>query len=143
MFTGSYEHSVDGKGRIIIPSKYREELGDTFIVTKGIDGCLLIYPMNTWEDFVSDLSKLPGNKMEGRMIQRYFLASATEVELDKQGRALINASLRDFAGIGKNIVLAGLINKIEIWDKDKWDANVSDKDMDKMAEQMLEYNIRF
>lgn len=143
MFTGSYEHSVDGKGRIIIPSKYREELGDKFVVTKGLDGCLLIYPMNTWADFVADLSKLPGNKKEGRMLQRYFLAAATETELDKQGRAILPSALREFAGLSKNVVLVGLINKIEIWDKDKWDEDYSSKDMDEMAEQMLEYDIRF
>lgn len=143
MFTGSYEHSVDGKGRIIIPSKYREELGEKFVVTKGLDGCLLIYPMNTWADFVADLSKLPGNKKEGRMLQRYFLAAATETELDKQGRAILSSALREFAGLSKNVVLVGLINKIEIWDKDKWDEDYSSKDMDEMAEQMLEYDIRF
>lgn len=143
MFTGSYEHSVDSKGRIIIPAKFRDELGENFVITKGIDGCLLIYPMNKWEAFVDDLGKLPGNKKEGRMLQRYFLANAQETELDKQGRGLIPAGLREWAGITKNIVLVGMIKKIEIWDKEKWDENNTYKDMDEIADKMFEFDISF
>lgn len=142
VFTGSYEHSVDTKGRIIIPSKFREELGERFIVTQGLDGCIFIYPMNKWEEFVEQLQKLPGNK-EGRKLHRYFLAYATEVEIDKQGRALIPQGLRDMAEITKNVVLVGVIGKIEIWDKTKWEQENTYKDMDEVAERMAEFDLRF
>lgn len=142
MFTGSYEHSVDVKGRIIIPSKLRDGLGDTFIITKGVDGCLLIYPMEEWENFVLDLKKLPSNK-EGRMLQRYFLASAIETEFDKQGRALLPQNLREHANINKNVLLVGLMNKIEIWDVDVWSKNTGEKNIEEVFDEMTEYGIRF
>lgn len=142
MFTGSYEHSVDAKGRIIIPSKLRDGLGDTFIITKGVDGCLLIYPMEEWENFVLDLKKLPSNR-EGRMLQRYFLASAIETEFDKQGRALLPQNLREHANINKNVLLVGLMNKIEIWDVDVWSKNTGEKNIEEVFDEMTEYGIRF
>ena len=98
MFTGSYEHTVDAKGRLIVPSKFREELGEKFIITFGLDGCLYMYPMNKWEEFVTQLSALPGGR-QSRELQRYFLASAVESEIDKQGRTLIPAVLREKTGI--------------------------------------------
>lgn len=94
MFMGTYDHSIDAKGRVIVPAKFREELGDSFVVTLGLDGCLFVYPQEDWEDFVKQLRELPGSK-EARKLQRYFMAGAASCELDKQGRTLIPANLRE------------------------------------------------
>lgn len=143
MFTGSYEHTVDTKGRIIVPSKFRDELGEKFIITFGLDGCLYMYPMNKWEDFVNKLSSLPGGK-QSRELQRYFLASAVESEIDKQGRTLIPAQLREKVNIEKNVMIVGMMGKIEIWDKILWDKNNSELgDINEIAEQLAEYNLNF
>ena len=142
MFTGEYEHSVDSKGRIIMPSKYREALSDEFVVTLGLDGCLFIYPNEEWEKFVLQLKELPGNK-EARQLQRYFLAGAANVEMDKQGRFLIPAKLREAAGLTKDIVTVGVLTKLEIWSKEKWEANNIYENMDEIAEHMSEFNLKF
>ena len=142
MFTGEYEHSVDSKGRIIMPSKYREALADEFVVTLGLDGCLFIYPNEEWEKFVLQLKDLPGNK-EARQLQRYFLAGAATVEMDKQGRFLIPAKLREAAGLTKDIVTVGVLTKLELWSKDKWEANNIYENMDEIADHMSEFNLKF
>ena len=143
MFTGSYEHTVDTKGRLIVPSKFREELGNKFIITFGLDGCLYMYPMNKWELFVEQLSNLPGGK-ESSELQRYFLASAVESETDKQGRTLIPASLREKTGIKKDIMVVGMMGKIELWDKELWDKNNAELgDINEIAERLSEYNLNF
>ncbi|MGP1611997.1 MAG: division/cell wall cluster transcriptional repressor MraZ [Catonella sp.] len=143
MFTGSYEHIVDNKGRLIIPSKFREELGEKFIITFGLDGCLYIYPMEKWESFLEQLYNLPSGK-KSRELQRYFLAAAVESEVDKQGRTLIPAMLRERANIDKNIVIVGMMGKIELWDKELWDKNNSEfGEIDEIAEQMAEFNLNF
>ena len=104
---GTYDHSIDAKGRVIVPAKFREELGDSFVVTLGLDGCLFVYPQEDWEDFVKQLRELPGSK-EARKLQRYFMAGAASCELDKQGRVLIDQKLREHAGLDKEVVLAGV-----------------------------------
>ena len=143
MFTGSYEHTVDAKGRLIVPSKFREELGEKFIITFGLDGCLYMYPMNKWEDFVKQLSGLPGGK-QSRELQRYFLASAVESEIDKQGRTLLPATLREKVNIEKNVMIVGMMGKIEIWDKELWDNNNAEfGDINEIAERLAEYNLNF
>lgn len=143
MFTGSYEHTVDSKGRIIVPSRFREELGETFVITLGLDGCLFMYPMKKWEEFVSQLQTLPANA-EGRKFQRYFLAAASESEIDKQGRTLLPASLREKVGIAKNIMLIGMMGRIEIWNKELWDKNNEELgDMNEVAEHLAEFNLNF
>lgn len=143
MFTGSYEHTVDAKGRLIVPSKFREELGEKFIITFGLDGCLYMYPMNKWEDFVNQLSTLRGDK-DSRALQRYFLASAVESEIDKQGRTLIPATLREKVNIEKNVMIVGMMGKIEIWDKELWDNNNAEfGDINEIAERLAEYNLNF
>ena len=109
MFMGTYDHSIDAKGRVIVPAKFREELGDSFVVTLGLDGCLFVYPQEDWEDFVKQLRELPGSK-EARKLQRYFMAGAASCELDKQGRTLIPANLREKAGLEKDIVFVGAKN---------------------------------
>jgi MraZ protein len=142
MFMGEFNHTIDTKGRIIIPSKFREELGDIFVITLGLDGCLFAYPNKEWIAFVDELRKLPGTQ-EARKLQRYFMAGAAECETDKQGRILIPSKLRDNAALDKEIVFVGVLNKIEIWSKERWENNNDYDDVDAIAEHMSEYGISF
>ncbi|QHQ62047.1 division/cell wall cluster transcriptional repressor MraZ [Anaerocolumna sedimenticola] len=142
MFMGEYNHTIDIKGRIIIPSKFREALGDEFVVTLGLDGCLFVYPNEEWMNFVTQLKNLPGSK-EARQLQRYFMAGAATCEVDKQGRILIPNKLREQAGLEKDIVFVGVLSKIEIWSKDKWESNNDYDDMDQIAEHMSEFGLSF
>ncbi len=116
MFMGQYEHTIDAKGRTIIPAKYREELGDNFVVTRGLDGCLYLYPLEEWQQFADKLQSLPSN-LKNRQIQRQFLSKAMDVSLDKQGRILVPAMHREMAGLEKDIVFVGMMNRVELWDK--------------------------
>ena len=141
MFMGEYNHTVDTKGRLIIPSKFRELLGDEFIVTKGLDGCLFVFPQNEWQAFEEKLRTLPLTQKGARQFTRFFVAGATPCELDKQGRILLPATLRDFAGLDKDVVLAGMLNRIEIWSKAKWTENNAYGDMDDIAEQMTDLGL--
>ncbi len=142
MFMGEYNHTIDAKGRIIIPSKFREALGDEFVVTQGLDGCLFVYPNEEWTGFVTQLKNLPGSK-EARQLQRYFMAGAADCEVDKQGRILIPGKLREQAGLEKDIVFVGVLSKIEIWSKEKWESNNDYDDMDQIAEHMSEFGLSF
>jgi MraZ protein len=142
MFMGEFDHSIDAKGRIIIPSKFREDLGDKFVITLGLDGCLFEFPDQGWQAFSEELDKLPGTK-EARHLQRTFYSMAVECEADKQGRILIPVKLRESAGLDKDIVFVGVRNKIEIWSKERWENNNGYDDMDAIAEHMSQYNIRF
>lgn len=142
MFMGEFDHSIDTKGRIIIPSKFREGLGEEFVITMGLDGCLFVYPQEEWQAFVNELAKLPGTK-EARQLQRYFMAKAAACEADKQGRILIPAKLRESAGLDKDIVFVGVLNKIEIWSKERWENNNDYDDVDAIAEHMSQYGISF
>lgn len=142
MFMGEYIHTIDAKGRIIIPSKFREDLGDEFVITLGLDGCLFAYPYSEWQIFVDKLKTLPGTK-EARQLQRYFMAGAAACQADKQGRILIPAKLRESAALDKEIVFVGVLNKIEIWNKERWDKNNEYDDVDAIAEHMSQYGINF
>lgn len=142
MFMGEYNHSIDAKGRIIVPAKFRESLGDEFVVTQGLDGCLFVYPDEEWEKFVKELRGLPGSK-EARQLQRYFMAGAALVEVDKQGRILLPLKLREQAKLEKDIVFVGVLSKIEIWSKERWDANNNYDDMDAIAENMSKFGLSF
>lgn len=142
MFMGEFNHSIDSKGRIIIPSKFREDLGDEFVITLGLDGCLFAYPNAEWLEFVEKLKTLPGTK-EARQLQRYFMAGAAACEADKQGRILIPSKLRESAALDKDIVFVGVLNKIEIWSKERWENNNNYDDVDAIAEHMSEYGISF
>ena len=126
MFMGRYNHTIDPKGRLSIPSKFREVLGDEFVVSKGMDGCLFLYPENEWEAFEDKLRTLPLTNKKARDFKRFFLGSAVEGELDKQGRVLISSSLRAYASLDKEVVLAGVLDKVEIWSKDAWEARTAD-----------------
>ena len=116
-----YNHTIDAKGRVIIPAKFREKLGDSFVVTKGLDGCLYGYAKEEWSAFEEKLGTLPITNKNSRQFTRFFLAGAAECELDKQGRILIPSVLREFAGLDKDVVLVGVASKIEIWSKERWD----------------------
>ena len=140
MLTGEYSHSIDAKGRLIIPSKFREILGEDFVITKGLDGCLFLYPSNEWKIFEE---KLRTNK-NARTFTRFFLGSAVDGGLDKQGRALISSALRTFAGLEKDVVLVGVLDRVEIWDQARWNENNAavEADMDEIAGQMEDLGLR-
>lgn len=141
MFMGEYNHTVDTKGRLIIPSRFRDELGDEFVVTKGLDGCLFVFPQNEWQTFEEKLKALPLTNKSARQFARFFVAGATPCELDKQGRVLLPGTLREFAGLDKDVVLTGMLNRIEVWSKEKWLENNSCEDMDDIAEQMTDLGL--
>ena len=134
MFMSEYNHTVDTKGRLIVPSKFREQLGDEFVVTKGMDGCLFVYANDDWSAFEQKLTSLPLINKEARKFARFFLAGAAQVEVDKQGRILLPANLRQFAGLEKDVVLVGVGSRIEIWSRENWEN--MDSDMDDIAATM-------
>lgn len=138
MLTGEFNHSIDVKGRLIIPSKFREILGEDFVITKGLDGCLFVYPQEEWKTFENKLRTLPLTNKDARTFTRFFLGSAVDGGLDKQGRVLISSALRNFAGLDKEVVLVGVLDRIEIWDKAKWDEKNAavEEDMDDIASHM-------
>ena len=142
MFIGEYAHALDNKNRIIIPSKFREGLGERFVLTKGLDGCLYAYPMSEWVILEEKLKKLPLTSKDARAFARFFFSGANEIEVDKQGRGLIPQNLLQYANLEKEIVSIGVSTRIEIWGKEKWEAyNDSDIDFDEIAEKMTELNI--
>lgn len=138
MFMGEYNHTVDAKGRTFVPAKLRDELGESFVVTKGLDGCLVGYSQKEWEKFEEKLNQLPLTNKAARTTVRFFLAGASQCDVDKQGRILLPAVLREFAGLEKDIVFIGAANKIEIWSKAKWDACCEEynDNMDEVIENM-------
>ena len=136
MFMSEYNHTLDTKGRLIIPAKFREVLGEEFVISKGMDGCLFVYANDDWIAFEQKLTSLPLINKEARQFARFFLAGAATVEVDKQGRILLPAALREFAGLEKDVVLVGVGSRVEIWSKDKWENMNSDTDMDEITSAM-------
>lgn len=138
MLIGEYEHSLDAKGRLIMPAKIREDIGEKFIVTKGLDGCLFGFSQNEWTNFEEKLKTLPLTNKNARDFVRFFLSGATECEIDKQGRFLIAGNLREYATMEKEVVIIGVGTRIEIWNKDKWRSYNSDENIsaDEIAENM-------
>ena len=143
MFMGEYNHTIDAKGRLIVPSKFREALGEEFVVTKGLDGCLFVYDNNEWTAFEEKLKALPLMNKESRKFVRFFLAGAANVEVDKQGRILIPSKLRMAAGLEKEVVFVGVLSKIEIWSKERWEKNDCYDNMDEVAEHMSGFGLSF
>ena len=141
MFIGEYNHTVDTKGRLIVPAKFREELGEEFVVTKGLDGCLFVYSNSEWKNIEEKFRNTPLTAKDVRKFSRFFFAGAATCEVDKQGRILIPAVLREYAGLKKDVVLAGVYNKVEIWDKERWDESQNDNDMEDIAEHMGDFGI--
>jgi len=142
MLIGEFSHGMDKKNRIIIPSKLRDGLGETFIMTKGLDSCLYIYPKNEWQTFEQKLKSLPLTDKNVRSFVRFFFSGANEMEPDKMGRVLIPQSLLSYAGIEGEVVSVGMMDRVEVWSKEKWEAyNESEMDMDAIAEKMNELGI--
>ena len=138
LFIGEYRHSLDVKGRIIVPSKFRDGLGDKFVLTKGLDGCLFAYSKEEWANFEEKIKTLPLTNKDARAFVRFFFAGAVECEIDKQGRTLIPPMLREHAGLNKDLVIIGVSNRVEIWSQEKWDnySEAEDLEADDLAEKM-------
>lgn len=139
MLIGEYQHSVDAKGRMIMPAKFREDLGEHFIITRGLDNCLFVYSLEEWEEIAKKLKTLPMS--QARDIQRFFFSGACEVETDNQGRILIPANLREYANLSRDVVIAGSYSKVEIWDKQNWQEANSHITSEKAARIMDELGI--
>lgn len=127
MFMGEYHHTIDDKGRLTIPSKVREKLGDNFIVTRGIDKCLFVYPNNEWNNVINKYKELPNTK-DARNFMRFFLSGATQSDFDKQGRINIANTLIKYAGLKKDCVIIGVNERLEIWDKETWEEFISNNE---------------
>ncbi len=141
MFMGEYNHTIDAKGRLIVPAKFREGLGDEFVVTKGLDGCLFVYTNEEWANIEAKFREIPLTTKDARKFMRFFFASAASCEVDKQGRILLPAVLREYAGLEKDVVSVGVLSRIEIWSKDKWTEEGEYDNMDEIAEHMAELGL--
>lgn len=141
MLIGEYNQSIDAKGRVNIPAKFREDLGASFVVAKGLDACVCIYPKTEWEKFQAEL--LSDNNVQRRRLHRYFFSGAVDCEIDSQGRALIPPTIREFAGLDKEIVVIGVSNRVEIWNKEKWNEymDTPECDAEEIAKVMEELGL--
>lgn len=128
MFMGEYHHNIDEKGRMIVPAKFRDHLGASFVVTRGLDRCLFVYPEEEWRKLEERLKSLPLTKKDARAFSRFFFSGATECELDKQGRINIAPPLREYAQLEKECVVIGVSNRVEVWSKQIWDEYVSNSE---------------
>lgn len=129
MLIGEYSHSLDVKGRLIMPAKLREDMGENFIITTGLDGCLFGFSMSEWQKFEDKLKTLPITNKNARNFVRFFLSGATECELDKQGRFLIPGKLREVASLDRDVTIIGAGTRIEIWNKEKWEEHNSEENL--------------
>ncbi|UOQ43140.1 division/cell wall cluster transcriptional repressor MraZ [Halobacillus salinarum] len=143
MFMGEYQHNIDAKGRIIVPSKFRDDLGANFVLTRGLDQCLFAYPMDEWKLLEEKLKKLPLTKKDARAFTRFFFSGAVECEVDKQGRINIPQPLRKYAALDKECVVIGVSNRIEFWSSDEWETyfDASEESFSEIAENMLDFDI--
>jgi MraZ protein len=135
MLLGEYQHSLDEKGRLIIPAKFREDLGDNFVITRGLDNCLFAYPLSQWKAIEEKVKELPTSQAETRAFVRMFFSGAVEAELDKQGRIIIPQQLREHARIDKDVYVIGVSTKVEIWAKEIWGnyANQAEQSYEEIA----------
>ena len=140
MFIGEYHHNIDEKGRLIMPSKFRDALGDSFIVTRGMDSCLFVYPKESWDKLTNELNTLSFTKKDVRAFQRFFLSGATICEFDKQGRINITTPLASYAALSKECVIIGVNDRIEIWSKEKFDSFLDEnmENISDIAERLFE-----
>lgn len=145
MFTGEYQHTIDDKGRLIMPSKFREILGDSFMITKGLDSCLFVYPQQEWENLEGKLKNLPFTNKDARAFARFFFSGASECETDKQGRILISGILREYAKISKDVVIIGVGTRIEIWSGEIWAgySEETEQNYEELAERMVDLDLGF
>lgn len=141
MLVGEYQHNIDTKGRLIIPAKFREDLGEKFVVTRGLDGCLFGYPMEEWHALEQKLKQLPLAKKEARAFTRFFYSAATECELDKQGRILLPQTLRKHADLEKTCFVVGVSERFEIWSEKRWNdfSAETEETFEEMAETMADF----
>lgn len=139
MLLGEFNHSIDEKGRLIIPAKLRDDLGENFVICNGLEGCLFVYSQEEWNKFVTELEALPRMSKDARIYKRYFFGSASEGTFDKQGRVLVPPPLRKSANLEKDVVLVGVQDHVEIWDKARWEDEsiVSEGELDAIAERIL------
>ncbi len=139
MLLGEFNHSIDEKGRLIIPAKLRDDLGENFVICNGLEGCLFVYSREEWNKFVTELEALPRMSKDARIYKRYFFGSASEGTFDKQGRVLVPPPLRKTANLEKDVVLVGVQDHVEIWDKARWEDEsiVSEGELDAIAERIL------
>ncbi|MDN4070173.1 division/cell wall cluster transcriptional repressor MraZ [Paenibacillus vini] len=142
MFMGEFQHSIDEKGRIVIPAKFRDLLGTSFVVTRGLDQCLFVYPQSEWEVLEQKLKALPLMKSDARAFTRFFFSGATECEWDKQGRVNLPANLRQYAKLEKDCVVLGVSNRVEIWSRDTWEQyfQQSEDTFNEIAEKLVDFN---
>ena len=138
MFIGEYRHTIDTKKRVAIPARFRKDIGQRVVVTRGLDSCLFIYPMREWEILAENLSKLPTGKSETRSFVRLMLAGALDMDVDALGRVLVPDYLRAYAGLGKKVVIAGVYNRLEVWDEGKWAEykNKAEQSSESIAEKL-------
>lgn len=143
MFMGEFQHTIDPKGRLIVPNKLRNGLGDRFISTRGLENCLFVYPMSEWQQLEEKLKTLPFTNADARAFVRFFFSGATECELDKQGRILLPANLRDYAKLEKDVVILGVINRVEIWSRDLWDqySQKTEANPEEFAEKIMDFGL--
>ncbi|TDY46672.1 division/cell wall cluster transcriptional repressor MraZ [Alicyclobacillus sacchari] len=142
MFMGEFEHALDSKGRLTVPAKFRDGLGESFIVTRGLDKCLFVYPRDEWNVLESKLKSLPMARADARAFVRFFFSGASECELDKQGRILLPQKLRDYAGLQKDCTLLGVSNRVEIWDTEIWAnyAGEAESSFAEIAENLVDFS---
>jgi MraZ protein len=143
MFMGEYRHAIDDKGRLIVPARFREGLGGTFVITRGLDRCLFAYPLSEWTQLEQKLKALPFTKADARKFTRFFFSGACEAEVDKQGRILIPANLRDYAGLKKDCVIIGVSTRVEIWCKELWEeySAESEESFAEIAESIVDLDL--
>ncbi|MCG0238958.1 MAG: division/cell wall cluster transcriptional repressor MraZ [Firmicutes bacterium] len=141
MFMGEYHHNIDAKGRLAIPARFREGLGERFVATKGLDNCLFVFPMDEWTRLEEKLKALPFTRADARAFVRFFFAGAAECELDAQGRILIPEHLRTYAKLEKECVILGVSNRVEIWAKSEWEAYQAKADAayEEIAEKIIDF----
>ncbi len=143
MFMGEYQHTVDGKGRVAVPARFREQLGETFIATRGLDHCIFVYPQSEWESLEKKLKSLSFTQANARAFVRLLFSGATECSLDKQGRILLPANLRDYAGLDKDAIIIGVSNRVEIWAAEKWDSYAKEANLsyEEIAETLVDLDL--
>lgn len=143
MFMGEYHHTIDIKGRMIVPAKFRDHLGEAFVLTRGLDKCLFGYPLSEWKTVEDKLKQLPLTKKDARAFTRFFFSGATECELDKQGRVNIASPLVQYAQLDKECVVIGVSNRIEIWSKENWNSFVEDSEdsFAEIAENLVDFDL--
>ncbi|UHA75812.1 division/cell wall cluster transcriptional repressor MraZ [Paenibacillus sp. 481] len=142
MFMGEFQHSIDDKGRLIVPVKFRDSLGSIFVLTRGLDQCLFVYPMDEWGLLEQKLKALPLMKADARAFTRFFFSGASECEWDKQGRINIPQHLRQYAKLDKECMVIGVQNRVEIWSKDAWEQYVlqSESAFNEIAETLVDFD---